>query len=225
MRKEFIANASHELKTPITIIRGFAETLHDNPQLPVAMLADITEKIVRNCQRMTTLIKDLLTLSDIENLPSSRLVECNLIELMEHCREMALSVHPSAKIAISSNKPNLSLIVDPALMEHAFINLIDNAAKYSNQPAEINIILTDLEDAVRIQIADKGIGIPSQDLDHIFERFYTVNKAHSRKLGGSGLGLSIVQNIVQKHQGKVSVESELGKGTTFTILLPKSNPL
>lgn len=221
MRKEFIANASHELKTPITIIRGFAETIHDNPGMPIEMIAEMTEKIVRNSQRMSNLITDLLTLSDIENLPVSRLVDTDLLDLTERCRDMVLNVHPSAQIAVHASVPEVRLVVDPALMEHMLINLIDNAAKYSNPPAKIDVSLDERPDSVSIRVADQGIGIPTADLDHIFERFYTVNKAHSRKLGGSGLGLSIVQNIVQKHHGKVSVESELGRGTTFTVVLPK----
>ncbi|MCE5316976.1 MAG: PAS domain-containing protein [Parachlamydia sp.] len=222
MRKEFIANASHELKTPITIIRGFAETLHDNPSLPPETVADITEKILRNSNRMTNLIKDLLTLSDIENLPISSLSNFDLVNLVEHCRETVMNVHPTAQIRIES-QPELKIIADQALMEHAMMNLIDNAAKYSNPPADIAVSLEDLGNSIRIRVADKGIGIPTADLDHVFERFYTVNKAHSRKLGGSGLGLSIVQNIVQKHNGAISVASELGKGTTFTIILPKQS--
>ncbi len=221
MRKDFVANASHELKTPITIIRGFAETLHDNPDLPKETIAEITHKIVSNCQRMTNLIKDLLTLSDIENIPESRLEVCDMIKIAETCRDFVLNIHPDAQINIHDvTKQGIHLIADPQLMELALINLIENAAKYSTQPAKIDVIMEMADPWVKILVADQGIGIPAADLEHIFEKFYTVDKAHSRKMGGSGLGLSIVKTIIEKHFGRVSIASELGKGTTFTLLLP-----
>lgn len=221
MRKDFVANASHELKTPLTIIRGFAETLHDHPHLPQETVEGITDKIVRNCNRMTTVIKDLLTLSDIENIPESRLNDCDLVQIAQNCKEMVLNVHPTANIAIlDKSQKGVQIVADPSLMELAIMNLIENAAKYSIPPAEITVLLQDLGSQISIEVADKGIGIPAADLEHIFDKFYTVDKARSQKMGGSGLGLSIVQTIVEKHGGKITVASTVGKGTTFTILLP-----
>jgi PAS domain S-box-containing protein len=221
MRKDFIANASHELKTPITIIRGFAEALHDNPDLPRETTLLVTQKIVNNCQRMTNLIKDLLTLSDVENLPQSRLVECDICEIIQNCAESLQHVFPDAQLRIHRlSDEDLHLMADPSLMELAMSNLIENAAKYSVPPAQIDITLEKKAHWIIITIADKGIGIPAADLEHVFERFYTVDKAHSQKLGGSGLGLSIVQTIINKHFGEISVTSEVGKGTIFTIRLP-----
>lgn len=222
MRKDFIANASHELKTPITIIRGFAEALQDNPDLPKETMVEVTGKIVKNCIRMTTLIKDLLTLSDIENIPQSRLIECDLYEIITTCSQTLHDVFPDAIINIQKEENlDVRLTADPSLMELAMLNLIENGAKYSKPPASIDITLTAENEWIKVTISDQGIGIPPADLEHIFERFYTVDKAHSQKMGGSGLGLSIVQNIIAKHFGFISVDSELGKGTTFTILLPK----
>ena len=221
MRKDFIANASHELKTPITIIQGFAEMLHDNVDLPEQTILQLTEKIVRNCKRMTTLIKDLLTLSDVENIPESRLIECDLEEIIFNCVDNVKEMYPDAEIIVKNSMPQpIHLLADPNLMEHAFINLIENAAKYSPHPANITISLNVIDNKIQIQIADKGIGIPEADLEHIFERFYTVDKAHSQKLGGSGLGLSIVETIIHKHFGRIKVDSKLNEGTTFTILIP-----
>lgn len=221
MRKDFIANASHELKTPVTIIRGFAEALHDNPDLPKETVLEVTNKIVKNCKRMTTLIKDLLTLSDIENIPESRLIECDLYELIENCCSLLRDIFPDVQILLKKiNDVDMLITADRNLIEMAMINLIENAAKYSNAPAEITISLEHLRDYIMVTISDKGIGIPAKDLEHIFERFYSANKAHSQKLGGSGLGLSIVENIIAKHFGKISVSSTVGAGTTFTILLP-----
>ena len=222
MRKDFIANASHELKTPITIIRGFAEALHDNPDFPKNTLIEITDKIVRNCKRMTTLIKDLLALADIENLPRSRLTECDLVDIAHECKSMVLDIFPTANIEIIKPEDvDIHILADPDLMNLAIMNLIENAAKYSNPPAQIKVTFTqEGEDFIKFTVTDQGIGIPANDLENIFQRFYTVNKAHSQKMGGSGLGLSIVENIIAKHYGRVTVESTLGKGTTFTIILP-----
>lgn len=221
MRKDFIANASHELKTPITIIRGFAETLHDNPDLDKEIIRTITKKIVNSSTRMTKIIKNLLTLADIENLPRFALQECCLIELITNCMHSIHAIHPKAKISISHNDDqNFPVEADPELLEVALMNLLDNAAKYSKDRAEIAIHIEKHRGFIKLQIQDNGIGIPEQDIEHIFQRFYTVNKQESKKLGGSGLGLSIVETIVEKHYGKISVESTVGEGTTFTILLP-----
>lgn len=220
MGKDFVANASHELRTPITIIKGFAETLQDMPELPRDMMVDITEKIVRNCERMDTLVKNLLTLADLENLPSTRFQNCDLVALVEACRQVVVSVYESAHITIEKSHETITVQADPDILELAFINLMNNAAKYSNPPAQITVILMQEPDEVSIIISDRGIGIPPADLEHIFERFYTVDKARSRRLGGAGLGLSIVRTIIEKHHGTISVSSEVGEGTSFTIRLP-----
>lgn len=222
MRKDFIANASHELKTPITIIRGFAEMLHDHPELNVEVRGDITEKIVRNCVRMTNLVKDLLTLSDVENIPESRLIECDIVAVIENCASLLRDAFPAASITIQRPADTVYHIkADPTLMEMAFLNLIENGIKYSKPPAEITITFeTPSPHKLLIKVADKGIGIPEADVEHIFERFYTVDKAHSQKMGGSGLGLSIVENIILKHHGTIRLESQMGVGTTFFIKFP-----
>lgn len=220
MGKDFVANASHELRTPITIIKGFAETLQDMPQLPRQTIIEITEKIVRSCERMDTLVKNLLTLADLEHLPQHRFQECDLTELLESCLSVVQSVYEDAQIKLIKNHEPIYILADPDILELAIINLLDNAAKYSPKPAHITIrIFKKAEDAC-ITIADRGIGIPSADLEHIFERFYTADKARSRRLGGAGLGLSIVHTIIEKHHGTISVSSVLGEGTTFTICLP-----
>lgn len=221
MRSQFVANASHELKTPITIIGGFAEAIHDHPGLEPERLKEITAKIVNNCERLTVMIKDLLTLCDVENLPAYRLSHCFLDDLMANYREHLLERFPNASVKIESkvNYP-IELTLDAELFQVAIVNLLENAAKYSNPPAQISVVMNVRDGKAVLEIADKGIGIPKADLEHIFERFYTVNKAHSKKMGGSGLGLSIVETIIEKHKGKISVDSEVGVGTRFTIELP-----
>lgn len=220
MRKDFVDNASHELKTPLTIIRGFAEALHDHPDLSQEMREEITSKMVRNCNRMNELILDLLTLSDIENIPESRRDVIDLYELINKCAAHVKEAYPDAKIEIEMDE--LQFVGDPYLLELAFNNLIENAAKYSEGNAEIKIQMETVKNWIKVTISDKGVGIAKEDLPHLFERFFTVNKAHSRKLGGSGLGLSIVETIIHKHFGKISVQSTLRQGSTFTILLPKN---
>ncbi len=221
MGKDFVANASHELRTPITVIRGFAETLQDLPEISEEMLHDITEKILRNCQRMDHLVRSLLTLADIENLPLANLQDCNLGQLVEDCRDHLLAVHHEAKVEVkvSGTQPIIASVARD-LLELAIFNLLENAVKYSAPGSSITILLSKQPDTAVLSIKDEGIGIPEADLPHVFNRFYTIDKARSRKLGGAGLGLSIVKTIIEKHDGTIQVSSELGKGTTFTILLP-----
>jgi len=185
--KDFVANASHELKTPITIIRGFAETLHDHPELPIDTRIDVTEKIVKNCKRMTFLIKDLLTLSDVENIPDYKLIQCDLHDIILTCCNTLHEIFPDAQVAIHTDPDEqIFMAADPSLMELAMMNIIENAAKYSKPPAKIEINLIKNNDRILITFTDHGIGIPPEDLEHVFERFYTVDKAHSQKNGGVG---------------------------------------
>lgn len=221
MRKDFVANASHELKTPITIIQGFAEALHDNPDLPTETSTEITKKIVRNCIKMTMLIKDLLTLTDIEHIPESRLLETDLLDLVNTVKSTVQDAYPEAKITIHADPEELYiLLADPYLLELAFNNLIENAAKYSPAPAKVDITLSKEKESLKVQIKDKGYGIPKQELENIFERFYRADNHRAKRIPGSGLGLSIVETIIAKHFGEILVESEEGKGSTFTVSLP-----
>lgn len=220
MGKDFIANASHELRTPITVIRGFAETLQDLPHLSKAMLHEITDKIVRTCIRLDKLVKSLLTLSDLENLSLNSFQRVNLILLIENCKNFILTAHPTAQISFNGEMPQILISADSDLLELAIINLLENAVKYSPDPAGIDILVRQEGAEVFIDIKDHGIGIPQSDIPHIFDRFYTVDKARSRKSGGAGLGLSIVKTIIEKHYGRIFVTSEIGKGSHFTISLP-----
>lgn len=219
MKKEFIANASHELKTPITIIRGFAETLHDMPQLPQATTVEITEKIVHSCERMTRIIRNLLTLADIEHVPQSRMAPCDLVDLAKECQKTLKAHHPHVDVSLAYNEDEeYTLFADQALLEVALMNLLDNAAKYAKDDPKIAITLKHASGSTQISVQDNGLGIPESDFEKIFQRFYRVNKLYSKKIGGSGLGLSIVETIVEKHNGKIVVESRLDEGSTFTII-------
>lgn len=220
MGKDFVANASHELRTPITIIRGFAETLQDIPNLSPKMLKEITGKIVRTCERLNHLVKSLLVLADVENLSAQRLKPTDLVPLLENCAHTLLMAHPTVHLLIKNKLARSLVAADSDLLDLAIMNLLENSVKYSNAPAQIEITLEQIGSVVQLSVIDKGIGIPRPDLAHIFERFYTVDKARSRKSGGAGLGLSIVKTIVEKHKGSFNVSSEVGRGSAFTLFFP-----
>jgi len=223
--KDFVANASHELRTPITIIKGFAETIYDLPEISEAMLIEFTEKIVRNCKRMDNLVKNLLTLADLDYLPKARMQEVDLVGLLDNCNNSLLALHPEIEIEAFQNEEIILVNGDPDLLELAVMNHLENAVKYSKSPAKLTITIADFESYVELSIEDQGIGIPSDDLEKVFERFYTVDKAHSRRLGGAGLGLSIVNVIVKKHDAKISAQSKVGVGTTFKITFQRAMAL
>jgi len=218
--KDFVANASHELKTPITVIQGFAETLHDNPTLPRPTQKEVTKKIVSNCERMTTIINNLLILSNIENLPKAQFVECNLADIIQTCCDRLKDLYSHVQLTFDNpSKKQVMIIANSNLIELAIINILINAAKYSKHNPQIKVSVTSHVNSVSVNITDQGIGIPQRDITHIFERFYRVNHKE-QKTSGSGLGLSIAQTIIQKHGGTISVRSKVDGGSTFTITLP-----
>ena len=218
--KTFIANASHELRTPITIIRGFDEMLQNDSRLSLQTKIDITNKIVHTCDRFDKLVKSLLTIADLENISPERFRTCNLISLIDNCKHLLLTAYPHVQISISSPLEEVFTLGDPDLLDLAIMNLLENAVKYSPSSPRIHVSIQIKNEQTTVSIQDQGIGIPAPDLPHIFDRFYTVDKARSRKKGGVGLGLSIVKTILEKHQGTVSVASELGKGSEFSLNLP-----
>ncbi len=222
MGRDFVANASHELRTPITIIKGFAETLQDLPQISDVMLEDIIEKILRNCKRMDNLVKNLLTLADLDSLPKTRMQECDLVALVDSCNYTLLSLHPHLSIEILHNKEYILILGDPDLLELAIMNVLENAVKYSGKNPHITVTVEERASDVLLSIQDRGMGINEEELQSIFDRFYTVNKARTRKLGGAGLGLSIVQKIIALHHGKIFVDSTLNEGTVFKFEFLKS---
>lgn len=220
MGKDFIANASHELRTPITIIRGFSETLHDIPKLSASQTKEVTEKILKTSIRLDALVKSLLILADIENLKDDQFQMMDLVSITKDCKQFLLDSHPDVKVALHQKIDQASIWADGDLFSMAIMNLLENAVKYSPSPHQIDLFIECLESSVQLSIQDRGIGIPAADLPRIFDRFYTVDKARSRKFGGTGLGLSIVKTIVQKHRGEIEVDSKLGQGSRFTIRLP-----
>jgi two-component system phosphate regulon sensor histidine kinase PhoR len=221
MGKDFIGNASHELRTPITILRGFAELLRDHKKLSAPILVDVSEKIVRTCERLEKLVKGLLTLTDIENLHDHSFYPCDLLSIVDNCQHLLKEAHPDIDISFDKGMEKAMVLADGDLLDMAIMNLLENAVRYSPAPARVHMSSRFTSDCIEFKINDLGIGIPEEALPHIFNRFYTVDKARSRKAGGAGLGLSIVKTIIEKHQGKVVVVSELGKGSSFTMTLPR----
>jgi two-component system, OmpR family, phosphate regulon sensor histidine kinase PhoR len=225
IRREFVANVSHELRTPLSIFRGYLETLLDDPQQPPGELLRILEIMERHSNRLNALVEDVLSLARLESPgPKLNLSEVDLPELFHSVMRDWEKRFASAQLKSHLNFPgNLPLLdADENRLQEIIYNLLDNAVKYS-QPGGTVSLRAELEGGrVRISVSDQGVGIPEADLPRIFERFYRADKGRSRELGGTGLGLSIVKHIVQLHGGTVEAQSELGKGTTISILLPVS---
>lgn len=218
--KEFITFASHELRTPFTVVRGFSETLRDLPNLSKEMMKEIADKMVSACMRLDKIVSSLLTLADIETLSEERCSYFDLVPLAKECADFIQVLAPSAAIQVHTEGEKAMLKGDRDLLELALINLLENAVRYSTSPAKIELFIEIQPGFTNISVQDHGIGIASSDLTQIFNRFFTVNKARSRKAGGVGLGLAIVKSIIEKHKGKVTVISQLGHGSRFTLHLP-----
>ena len=212
--EEWSANLAHELRSPISIIRGFAELLQDHP-MEKATVQEIAGKIVHSSLRLETLIQSLLQLSDAKHAREN-FRQVPLLPLLEECKQTL----PQAHISLFCDTPNIQVFGDEELLRLAFLNLLENSVKYSIGTANIQVSILQTASEAQITIQDEGIGIAAHHLPHIFDRFYSADKARSRKLGGAGLGLSIVKTILEKHSGSISVASECGKGTKFSIILP-----
>jgi two-component system phosphate regulon sensor histidine kinase PhoR len=223
MRREFVANVSHELRTPLSIFRGYLETLLDEPHQPPGELLRILEIMERHSDRLNALVEDVLSLARLETPEAElSLSEVDLPELLHSIMRDWEKRFEARQLKSHLNFPgNLPLLVaDESRLQEIIYNLLDNAVKYS-QPGGTVFLRAEIDGGrVRISVADQGVGIPEADLPRIFERFYRADKARSRELGGTGLGLSIVKHIVQLHGGSVEASSELGKGTTISVLLP-----
>ncbi|MCH9611586.1 MAG: Adaptive-response sensory-kinase SasA [Chlamydiia bacterium] len=220
MGRQFVANASHELRTPITIVKGFAETMRDVPELTESMFEGILETILRNCERMERLVKNLLVLADLDSATHLKMQKCDLVALMDNCCQTLISLFPDAKIETFTSNEGINIKANPDLLDLAILNLLTNAAKYSGDEKNIQVIIEEKPEHIAMTIRDFGRGIELEDLNQLFERFFTVNKTLSRKMGGAGLGLSIVKSVIDKHHAQISVDSKVGGGTCFTILFP-----
>jgi two-component system, OmpR family, phosphate regulon sensor histidine kinase PhoR len=225
IRREFVANVSHELKTPVTSIKGFVETLKDGAIEDPEHARKFLDIILRHSDRLNSIIEDLLSLSRVEQEEENEQLHFDPVDVGEVVKNAVMACEPKAEekniwIEFKEIK-DLMVMGNPALLEQAVVNLLDNAIKYSERGRSILVeaFPSGLEAVIKVE--DHGIGIPREYLSRIFERFYRVDKARSRDLGGTGLGLAIVKHIVQAHYGRVEVQSEYGKGSTFFIYLPE----
>jgi PAS domain S-box len=224
VRKDFIANVSHELKTPVATISGFSETLLDEGGKDQENVMEFTRIIYDEAQRLSLLINDLLELSKLESDESNLNMQVvDLGQLVGEEVERMIKIARLKNISIEYNRPVklIELTSDTDSINQILTNLLDNAIKYSLDGGKIEVKLEEMSDVVRISISDNGIGIPGKEINRIFERFYRVDKARSRKTGGTGLGLAIVKHLAENLGGQVTVESTLGLGSTFSFILPK----
>jgi two-component system, OmpR family, sensor histidine kinase SenX3 len=220
VRRDFVANVSHELKTPIGALALLAETLESETEPTV--MHQLAERVLDEADRLGNIVDDLLDLSLIEAQEAPIRESVPLCGLM---REAAERVHAAADAAgiplrTAAVDPDLVVTCDRSRVVGAITNLLDNAIKYSEAGRPVELGATDEGEFVSISVRDHGIGIPSRDLERIFERFYRVDRARSRTTGGTGLGLAIVRHVAQAHGGDVMVQSREGEGSVFYFRLP-----
>ena len=220
IKADFIINTTHELKTPLTSIRGFVETLEK--ELPETS-KNFVAIILRNIDRLNLIVSDLLTLSDLER--KNRKIEISEINIKETIDNLVnifskTLVKKKIKLKKEIQKDSIFIKADSFWIEQMLINLIDNAIKYNKEKGNITIKVFKNEKGVTFEVEDTGIGIKKENTERIFERFYVVNQSRSRKMGGTGLGLSIVKHIVNLHNGNIEINSEPEKGTNIRIIIP-----
>ena len=225
VRRDFVANVSHELKTPVTSIKGFAETLEDGALDDPEAARRFVRIIAGQADRLNSIIEDLLALSTLEqsgDSPLLQLEEADLCDVVAVALEVCGPKAEAKNIELREECPGCLLArVSPPLLEQAVVNLIDNATKYSAEGSTVVVTIEERGDEVIVSVTDEGQGVSREHLPRLFERFYRVDKARSRDLGGTGLGLAIVKHVAQIHGGRVSVESVVGRGSTFRIHLPR----
>jgi len=229
IRRDFVSNVSHELKTPITSIKGFVETLRDGAFDDREHAERFLGIIARHAERLHAIIEDLLALSRLEqgdesyDIPRS---ETFLTDVMQAAiLDCAAKAEAQRVTVVPMCAAELRATVNAPLLEQAIVNLLENAITYSNPDSCVWVRARQDDDMLVIDVRDQGVGIPHDHLDRIFERFYRVDKARSRERGGTGLGLAIVKHIAQVHGGQVSVTSTVGQGSTFTLYIPRDAKL
>jgi two-component system, OmpR family, phosphate regulon sensor histidine kinase PhoR len=224
LRRDFVANASHELKTPVAAVRALAETLLTAlPEDPEAGLR-FAERIGREAERLDALARDLLDLSRVER----GTLDVEPVDLVGLVKEVVGSYADLAEERrvklVSELRPGVAVRGDRAQLGLLLSNLVDNALRYTPGRGSVCVRLDAAESRAVLQVADTGEGIPAAELPRVFERFYRVDKARARQTGGTGLGLAIVRHVAEAHGGTVRADSELARGTTFTVTLPVSGP-
>ena len=218
MRQDFTANVSHELKTPLTSISGYSELI-ENGMATDADVVRFAAEIHKNSMRLLTLINDIIRLSELDVSEQTLMTqEVDLYEIARTCVNM-LQIN-GEKHDVSINLYGTSCIINAnrEMMEELVYNLCDNAIRYNNAGGSVSVWVTREKEHVVLAVNDTGIGIPKEDQERIFERFYRVDKSRSKSTGGTGLGLAIVKHIVEQHGAKLEVESKLGEGTQIRVI-------
>ncbi|MFW6089197.1 MAG: ATP-binding protein [Gemmatimonadota bacterium] len=224
MRRDFVANVSHELKTPMTAIRGFTEPLLEG-DVDESQAAEFLRRILANLDRMQHLVDDLLDLARLESggwTPDLQEVELGAVVRRVWRRLAPLADGRSIGLRVDATGPDARVLADPEALEQIMSNLLDNAVRYSPDGGTVTVAIraAPAGDATRVEVVDTGPGIPSEHVDRVFERFYRADAGRSRAAGGTGLGLSIVKHLVGAHGGAVGIDSELGRGTTVWLEFP-----
>jgi two-component system phosphate regulon sensor histidine kinase PhoR len=229
-RQDFFGNVSHELKTPVTAIRGAIETILDDEQMEPEVRRRFLDGARRNAVRLGSLVSDLLALARLEADPGGlRLAPVAVAPLVTEVLAAAETLAAPREIVLElvigsvDGAPSFTIEADEEALRQALDNLVDNAVAHSEPGAKVRVILTQVDDALEIVVQDTGAGIPADALERVFERFYRVDAARSRERGGTGIGLSIVKHVAQAHGGSVSVQSEIGAGSSFTLQIPVSS--
>ena len=221
-RQEFVANVSHELKTPLTSMKVLADSLMQMEDAPIELYQEFMQDIGAEIDRENKIINDLLSLVKMDKTAAQLTIEAvdinELIELvLKRLRPIART--RDVEVVFESIRP-VSAEVDEVKITQVFTNLVENAIKYNKEHGWVKVLLDADHQFFTVEISDSGIGIPEADYDHIFERFYRVDKSHSREIGGTGLGLAITRNAVLLHRGSIRVSSVEGEGTCFTVKIP-----
>jgi len=225
MRKDFVANVSHELKTPITSIKGFSETLLDGAMKDEKTLESFLSIILKESERLQSLIQDLLDLSKIEQQGFKLNIQnCNLNHLLDEIYTLLEGKAKDKNIYFNLEKPEEEVCIEGDIyrLKQIFINVINNALTYTKADGSVTIQLESDHNHAVVYVKDTGIGIKKEEIPRIFERFYRIDKARSRNSGGTGLGLAIVKHLIEAHKAEIAVDSEVGKGTTFKLTFKKN---
>ena len=224
IRQEFTANASHELKTPLHVISGYAELLESGMVATEEARRLFAGKIRAESQRMSKLVGDIIDLSRLDSGGIGMPRELtDLYRIALNAAEALQIEAESADVTVTVEGSPTILFGVPLVLYSIVYNLCSNAINYSNKGGQVLVTVRDLPGKAQLTVSDKGIGIPAEDLDRIFERFYRVDKSHSKEVGGTGLGLSIVKHAAEIHDAEIRVTSKLGKGSVFTVLFPKQD--
>lgn len=223
MRSDFVANVSHELKTPLTSISGFVETLKLNENIDVSTRNRFLGIIESESDRLKRLIDDILLLSFIENNDKMSLDKVSIYEVFKEVYDMTSYMAKSKNINLyyEFNNKEITTLSNRDYIKQIFLNLVDNAIKYTPENKNIKVEVKKENENITIIVMDEGVGIPKEDIERIFERFYRVDKARSRDVGGTGLGLAITKHIVKSLDGSIVVNSELNKGSEFIVTIPQ----